>query len=71
MRITEIKSLGNGWFRIQGQGPCNWTQPPCWPATAKEIREHAFPEASEEFLREVEREARRAARAAQKAKELR
>ncbi len=52
MNIT-IKQLSTGAWHIRGNGPCNWTQPPTWPCDEATIRAHAFPEASEEFLREV------------------
>ena len=51
--ITLTKMDAPGYVHIRGRGPCNWCQPPWWPATEEEIRAHAFPEASEEFLREV------------------
>ena len=50
----SIKRLESGYWHIRGNGPCNWTQPPFWPCTSIEIRECAFPEASEEFLKLVE-----------------
>lgn len=46
-----VNQLESGWWHIRGAGPCNWTQPPCWPATEDQIKSHAFSEASEEFLR--------------------
>ena len=53
----KISKLSTGYVHIRGQGPCNWTQPPHWPCTEQEIREHAFPEASENFLRAVVKQA--------------
>lgn len=47
----DIRRLDSGWWHVRGRGPCNWTQPPVWPASEEQIREHAFPQASEEFLR--------------------
>lgn len=49
--IITITKLDSGYFRVQGHGPCNWAQPPYWPCSEEVIREHAFPEASEEFIR--------------------
>ena len=46
----KVKRLRSGWYHISGPGVCNWTQPPRCPGTMKEFRDHAFPEASEEFL---------------------
>jgi hypothetical protein len=59
MRISEtindhdisVKRADNGWWHIRGQGPCNWAQPPHWPCSEATLREHAFPEASEGFIR--------------------
>ncbi len=48
--MININKLQSGYFYISGNGPCNWTQPPCWPCTEDAIRDHAFPEASESFL---------------------
>jgi hypothetical protein len=58
MKIT-IRRLSTGWWHIRGHGPCNWAQPPRWPCTAEELRQHAFPEASEEFLMAAQREVKR------------
>ena len=60
MAIT-IKPLdnGTGYYHIQGTGSCNWCQVPRWPATADEIAAGMFPEAGDEFRREVQREANR------------
>ena len=60
MQIT-IKPLNNGTgcYRIGGTGCCNWCQVPRWPATPDEIAAGMFPEAGEEFRREVQREANR------------
>ena len=52
-RITGLKQISTGWYHIRGIGPCNWVQTPEWPATEAVIREHAFPEASEEFIKLV------------------
>lgn len=45
------KRLPSGWWHIRGTGPCNWSQPPRYPCAEDEIRQHAHPEASEEFIR--------------------
>ena len=50
--MITIKRLDSGYYHIRGEGICNWTQPPYWPCDGEMIREHAFPEASEEFLLE-------------------
>ena len=48
-----VQPLSTGYFRIQGEGPCEWAQVPNWPCDEQTIRDHAFPEASEKFIREV------------------
>ena len=48
-RIT-VQRLESGWYHVRGAGPCNWSQPPHWPATEAELREHAHPEAGEAFF---------------------
>jgi hypothetical protein len=53
MSEIQIKRLPSGHYHIRGRGPCNWTQPPVWPADEQAIRDHAFPQASETFLRAV------------------
>jgi hypothetical protein len=53
--MLTVKKLSSGYFLVRGDGPCNWAQVPHWPATLEEIREHAFPEASEEFILEASR----------------
>ena len=50
MTIT-IQRLSSGYYHIRGEGPCNWAQPPRWPCSEDVLRQHAFPEASEPFLR--------------------
>ena len=50
-RIVKIKRLPSGYWRICGVGPCNWAQPPTWPCDEASLRLHAFPEASETFIR--------------------
>ncbi len=49
----SIKPLSSGYYQIRGDGPCNWTQPPYWPCAEHVIRESAFPQASEEFIRAI------------------
>lgn len=44
--------LSSGYWHLRGKGSCNWAQPPYWPCSEEVLRLHAFPEASEEFLRE-------------------
>jgi hypothetical protein len=46
-----VQKLSSGYYHIRGDGPLNWAQPPIWPCDYDSLREHAFPEASEEFLR--------------------
>jgi len=57
--MLTIKRLESGYYHIRGQGPCNWCQPPRWPASPEEIDESMFPEAGTEFRREVHRESER------------
>lgn len=49
MNIT-VKRLPSGYYRIQGDGPCEFSQPPHWPCDEQTLREHAFQEASETFI---------------------
>lgn len=51
MRL-QIKKLSSGYVLLRGEGPCNWAQPPHWPCNEETLRAHAFPEASERFIRE-------------------
>lgn len=46
-----IKQLSSGYWHIRGNGPCEWAQPPQWPCDEQTLREHAFQEASESFIR--------------------
>lgn len=50
MNIT-ITRLSTGYWYIRGDGPCEWAQPPTWPCDEATLRAHAFPEASEDFIR--------------------
>lgn len=50
MKIT-VKRLESGYWHIRGVGPNNWAQPPHWPATEDELREHACSESGESFIR--------------------
>lgn len=54
-----IKKLDSGYYHIRGGGPCEWAQPPCWPCDEATLRTHAFPQASEAFIREAMRAAKR------------
>ena len=45
-----VKQL-RGYYHVRGNGPCNWSQPPLWPCSLEMLREYAFPQASETFLR--------------------
>ncbi len=49
--LIRVKQLATGYWHVRGIGPCNWAQPPTWPCSEETLREHAFPEASEEFIR--------------------
>ena len=49
----EVKRLPSGYYHIRGNGPCEWAQVPNWPCSESAIRVGAFPEASEQFIREV------------------
>lgn len=49
----EVKLLSTGYFRAQGDGPCEWAQ---WPATRWEPRDDEFfPEASPRFRQDLHR----------------
>ncbi len=50
MKEITIKRLRSGHWHIRGNGPCNFAQPPTWPCDEATLREHTFPEASEEFI---------------------
>lgn len=50
MKIT-IQRLESGYYHIHGDGPCEWAQPPCWPCDEVTLRKHAFPEASNGFIK--------------------
>ena len=63
MKITA-KRLPSGYWHIRGEGPCNWAQPPAWPCSAQTLKDHAFQQASLEFLAAALIEADRLARAA-------
>ena len=54
----DIHRLSSGYWHIRGQGPCNWIQTPHWPCDEEVIRNHAFPQASEKFIRSVIKKAR-------------
>ena len=46
-----VKRLQSGYYHVRGNGPCNWAQPETWPCDEDHLRAHAFPEASEQFIR--------------------
>ena len=49
---VTARRLESGYLHIRGDGPCNWAQvPPNWTGDLAAFREHAFLEASEEFVR--------------------
>ena len=51
--MITAKQLDSGYWHIRGNGPCEWSQPPHWPCDEATLREHAFPEASDKFIREA------------------
>jgi len=52
-RAIHVKWLASGYYLVRGTGPCEWVQVPAWPCEEATLREHAFPEASESFIREA------------------
>ena len=54
--MITVKQLDSGYWHVRGDGPCEWSQPPHFPCDEKTLREHAFPEASDKFIREAARE---------------
>lgn len=50
-QVIRAKRLSSGHWHIRGRGPCNWAQPPYWPCDEQTLRAHAFPQASEAFIR--------------------
>ena len=53
MPDITAKRLPSGYWLVRGNGPCEWAQPPTWPCSEQVLREHAFPEASERFIRDA------------------
>lgn len=53
MSAITIRKLSSGYWHIRGVGPCNWAQPKYWPCIEVHLRETAFPQASENFIRDV------------------
>ena len=51
--MIKAKQLESGYWHVRGNGPCEWAQPPHYPCDEETLRAHAFPEASEEFIREA------------------
>jgi hypothetical protein len=51
--MITAERLPSGYWRVSGRGPCNWAQVPHWPCSREVIEEHAFPEASTDFIREA------------------
>jgi len=62
-QAIRVERLASGYVKLSGSGPCEWAQPPVWPCSEEVLRAHAFPEASEGFirsaLRSIEKEAPR------------
>ena len=48
-----FERLSSGYWHIRGGGPCEWAQPPCLPCSEETLRAHAFPQASDYFIRET------------------
>ncbi len=57
--IATIQRLSTGYYLVRGVGPCNWSQPKTWPCSEEHFTAHAFPEASDEFIRDAMRIAAR------------
>lgn len=55
--MIMARRFSSGYWLITGDGPCEWAQPPTWPCDKVMLRAHAFPQASEKFIREATREA--------------
>ena len=51
--MITARRLGSGYWHIQGDGPCQWSQPPQWPCGESMLREYAFGQASDAFIREA------------------
>lgn len=49
--MITVTRLPSGYYHVRGDGPCNWAQPPTWPCDEATLREHAFVQASEQFIR--------------------
>lgn len=54
-QATTVTKLPSGFYHVRGHGPCNWAQPPNWPCSENDLREYAFPQASEEFFQSAMR----------------
>ena len=51
--MIEVQRLSSGYHHVRGRGPCEWSQPPNWPCSESILRQYAFPEASNNFIREA------------------
>ena len=49
--MIDVRRLASGYYHVRGNGPCEWAQPPRWPCDEDTLRAHAFPQASEQFIR--------------------
>jgi hypothetical protein len=49
--MISVTQLPTGFYHVRGDGPCEWAQPPSWPCSEETLRQHAFPEASDQFIR--------------------
>lgn len=52
-REIRVRQLESGYWYVRGKGVCNFSQPPHWPCDAEVLRQHAHPEASDEFIRQA------------------
>ena len=50
-----VERLQSGFFNVRSRGPCNFTQVPWWPCDYSIIETYAHPEASKDFLLEVDK----------------
>lgn len=57
--MISVRKLSTGYFIVEGDGPCEWAQPPCWPCDETTLLTHTFPQASAEFFNEALRRSER------------
>ena len=51
--MITARELSSGFWFIEGDGPCEWAQPPSWPCDEATLRAHCHPAASELFIRDA------------------